>query len=116
MKAVDGWIVTAAVVALALAGALVYKAHRQNNGDIVAMPSAASPAPSADAFPTCKQLVPGIPRMRCEIGVARSNGQVRCVGGRLYFVSHEGSGSKRFHPWPPSITCWTKKAGDSGGN
>lgn len=115
MKAVDGWIAAAGVAALALAGALVYKSYRQNTGAPAQLPSARAPAPSVDAFPSCRSIPPGMQRTRCEVRVARNKGRIRCAGGRLYHVTRDASGRERFNPWPASIKCWNGDAPQPSG-
>lgn len=115
MKALDGWIAAAGLVALGLAGALVYKSYRQNTGTSMQLPSAQAPAPSVDAFPSCKDIPPGMRRVRCEVAVARREGRIRCAGGRLYHVTRDASGQEHFNPWPASIRCWNDEQAQPSG-
>lgn len=111
MKPVDGLIAAAALAVLALAGTVVYRAHHQSRANTPAnLPSALASPPASDDFPSCMHLSKADARTRCEISVARNKGQLRCVGGRLYYARPTPDGDTQYHPWPASFSCWNQGA------
>lgn len=114
MKAVDGWIALAGLAALGLAALVVYRA-REDAAPARApvMPSVRAPAPPDADFPACLAQPAGLPRWRCQVRQARARGRLRCYGQRLFYVTHDPSGTIRYAPWPPALQCWTGPASGS---
>ncbi|NKZ37391.1 MULTISPECIES: hypothetical protein [Oleiagrimonas] len=107
MKTVDGWIAAAGVVALVLAGMVVYRSRESSRVDSAeAIPPVHAPAPASSSFPSCVNVSPDKARWRCEVGVARRQHRIRCYGQRLYYVTKDASGKTSYRPWPAVLQCW----------
>ncbi|KGI78241.1 hypothetical protein [Oleiagrimonas soli] len=114
MKALDGVIAVVGVAALALAGLTVYRAREASRVEPpMPMPSIHAPPPSASDFPSCSSTTDDMQRWRCEVDVARRQHRIRCYGQRLYYVTHDASGTTVYRPWPAALQCWNDNAASS---